>query len=72
MEEDEFWYYDTQGNLIGDLNDNGVEDKEASSFVSNIDLEFAFYNAVGPSGENLSLVNYMGPWSMLLWGTRFY
>ena len=35
LEEDEFWYYDTQGNLIGDLNDNGVEDKEASSFVSN-------------------------------------
>ena len=26
-----------------------------------IDLEYAFYNAVGPSGENLSLVNYMGP-----------
>ena len=61
LEEDEFWYYDTEGNLIGDINDNGVEDKEASSFVSTIDLEYAFYDAVGPSGENLSLVNYMGP-----------
>ena len=55
LEEDESW---ANG---GDLNGNGYLDNESSSFVSNIDLDYAFYNAVGPSGENLSLVNYMGP-----------
>lgn len=62
LEEDEFHYYDPNtGELVGDLNENGIEDKEASSFVSTLDLDYAFYNAVGPSGENLSFVNYMGP-----------
>ena len=61
LEEDEYWYYDNEGELVGDLNDNGIIDNESSSFVSNLDLEHAFYDAVGPDGENLSLVNYLGP-----------
>ena len=61
LENDEFWYYDNNGNLVGDLNENGIIDNESSSFISNIDLGYAFYNAVGPDGENLSLINYMGP-----------
>ena len=62
LEADEFHYYDPNtGELVGDFNQNGIEDKEASSFVPTIDLEYAFYEAEGPSGENLSLVNYMGP-----------
>lgn len=61
LEEDEFWYYDNNGELIGDLNNNGIIDNESSSFVSSIDLDYAFYEAVGPSQEDLSLINYMGP-----------
>ena len=61
LENDEYWYYDNNGDLVGDLNENGIIDNESSSFVSTIDLEYAFYDAVGPDGENLSLVNYMGP-----------
>lgn len=61
LEEDEFWYYDNNGELIGDLNNNGIIDNESSSFVSSIDLDHAFYEAVGPSQEDLSLINYMGP-----------
>ena len=61
LEEDEFWYYDNNGNLVGDLNENGIIDNESSSFISSINLEYAFYNAVGPDGEDLSLINYMGP-----------
>ena len=61
LENDEYWYYDNNGDLVGDLNENGIMDNESSSFVSTIDLEYAFYDAVGPDGENLSLVNYMGP-----------
>ena len=61
LEEDELWYYDNNGNLVGDLNENGIIDNESSSFISSINLEYAFYNAVGPDGEDLSLINYMGP-----------
>ena len=62
LEEDEFHYYDPNTlELVGDLNGNGIEDKEASSFVSTLDLDYAFYDAVGPNGENLSFINYMGP-----------
>lgn len=61
LENDEYWYYDNNGDLVGDLNENGIMDNESSSFVSTINLEYAFYDAVGPDGENLSLVNYMGP-----------
>ena len=61
LEEDEVWYYDNNGNLVGDLNENGIIDNESSSFISEINLEYAFYNAVGPDGEDLSLINYMGP-----------
>ena len=61
LEEDEYWYYNSAGELVGDLNSNGIEDNESSSFVSTIDLEYAFYNAVGPSNESLSFINYMGP-----------
>ena len=60
LEEDEYWYQDN-GVLVGDLNENGIIDNESSSFVSTMNLEYAFYDAIGPDGENLSLVNYMGP-----------
>ena len=46
---------------LEDLNGNGIIDNETSSFVSTLNLDYAFYEAVGPDGENLSLVNYMGP-----------
>ena len=61
LEEDEYWYYDGSGDLVGDLNENGIRDNESSSFVPLIDLEYAFYDAVGPSGENISFINHMGP-----------
>tara|TARA_B110001452_G_C15236345_1_gene428038 strand:+ start:432 stop:3353 length:2922 start_codon:yes stop_codon:yes gene_type:complete len=55
MEPDENW------NSNYDPNDNGIEDKETSSFEWILDHEFMFNHAVGPSGENISLLNYMGP-----------
>ena len=77
IEYDEEWrdpetgtlYGDLDGNgiiegnetLLGDINQNGIEDNESSSFVSDIDIEFMFYDAVGPGGENIAFTNYMGP-----------
>jgi len=61
LEPDEEWYYNETGVRVGDLNENGIIDNETSSFVSTLNLDYAFYDAVGPDGENLSLVNYMGP-----------
>tara|TARA_B100000700_G_scaffold324797_1_gene431874 strand:- start:2629 stop:5517 length:2889 start_codon:yes stop_codon:yes gene_type:complete len=61
LEPDEDWYFNETGVRIGDLNNNGKIDNESSSFVSTLDLEYPFYEAVGPNGENFSLVNYMGP-----------
>lgn len=77
IEYDEEWrdpetgtlYGDEDGNgiiegnetLEGDINGNGIEDNESSSFVSDIDLEHMFYHAVGPGGEDLAFINYMGP-----------
>ena len=61
LEPDEDWYFNETGVRIGDLNYNGIIDNETSSFVSNMNLQYSFYEAVGPNGENLSLVNYMGP-----------
>ena len=61
LEPDEDWYYNETGVRIGDLNNNGKIDNESSSFVSTLDLEYPLYEAVGPNGENFSLINYMGP-----------
>ena len=62
LEPDEEWGgFNETGARIGDLNGNGIIDNESSSFVSTLNLDYAFYEAVGPDGENLSLVNYMGP-----------
>jgi hypothetical protein len=55
IEADENWMVEY------DPNDNGIEDNETSSFRWILDLEYAFNHAVGPDGENLSLLNYMGP-----------
>ncbi len=55
LEPDEHW------NLDYDPNGNGKEDNETSSFRWILDLDYAFNRAVGPDGENLSLLNYMGP-----------
>ena len=75
IEYDEEWrdpetgtlYGDLDGNgiiegnetLLGDINQNGIEDNESSSFVPDIDIEFMFYDAVGPGGENIAFTNYM-------------
>ena len=61
LELDEVWGWDQNGDRTGDLNGNNVIDNESSSFISTINLEYAFYEAVGPEGENLSLNNFMGP-----------
>lgn len=55
LEADENWNQDY------DPNENGKEDNETSSFKWILDLDYAFNHAVGPDGENLSLLNYMGP-----------
>ena len=55
MEPDENW------NSNYDPNGNGIEDKETSSFRGLVDLDFTFNHAVGPSGEDIALQNYMGP-----------
>lgn len=60
-DEDENGIIEGNETLEGDVNGNGIEDNEASSFVSDIDLEHMFYHAVGPGGEDLAFINYMGP-----------
>lgn len=55
LEADENWNQDY------DPNENGKEDNETSSFRWILDLDHAFNHVVGPDGENLSLLNYMGP-----------
>ena len=55
LEADENWMSEY------DPNNNGIEDNETSSFRWILDLDYAFNHAVGPDGENISLLNYMGP-----------
>ncbi|MFL2969177.1 MAG: hypothetical protein ACJZ6A_08565 [Candidatus Poseidoniaceae archaeon] len=64
LDEDEVWVYSSNGQyLSGDTNNNSIEDYygEVDSFEPLLDLEYAFNDAVGPDGENISLFNYMGP-----------
>ena len=49
LEPDEEWYYNETGARVGDLNENGIIDNESSSFVSTLNLDYAFYEAVGPT-----------------------
>jgi hypothetical protein len=65
LEADEVWVFDsfTGEYLSGDVNNNTIQDYygEISTFEPLLDLDYAFNHAVGPSGENISLFNYMGP-----------